>query len=83
MKTAHKTKVSNGGRVVIPSEYRKAMGISVGDKVVIRFEEGELRLQSLCASIIHAQQVVKKYTKSGRSAVDELIKERRREAGRE
>jgi AbrB family looped-hinge helix DNA binding protein len=83
METTHRTKVSNGGRIVIPSEYRKAMGLSVGDDVVIRLEKGELRLNSLRESVKAAQDLVRSYVGKNRSLADELIKERRSEAKRE
>lgn len=76
----HRVKVSEGGRVVLPAKCRKALGIRIGDEVVIRVAGGEAVISGVRASIIHAQQIVKKYAKTGRSAVDELLKERRREA---
>jgi len=39
-----KTKISEGGRVVIPAEYRKQLGLEVGDEVIIRFVDGEIRI---------------------------------------
>jgi len=84
MMETYKTKVASGGRVVIPAKARKALGIAVGDEVVIRVGgEGEAVISSIRASILRAQQMVRKYKKGGRSAVDELIKERRKEAERE
>ena len=41
---AAKAKVGQGGRLVIPAEYRRALGIEVGDTVVLRLEDGELRV---------------------------------------
>lgn len=69
--------------MVIPSEYRKAMGLSIGDEVVIRLEKGELRLKSLRESVKSAQALVRSYIGKNRSLVDELIAERRSEAKRE
>lgn len=83
METSHKARVSNGGRIVIPSEYRKTMGISVGDDVVIRLKKGELSLKSLRASVKTAQNIVRSYAGKNRSLAEELSKERRAEAKRE
>lgn len=77
----HRVKVSGGGRVVLPAKCREALGINIGDEVVIRVTNGEAVISGVVASIAHAQRIAMKYAKSGRSAVDELIKERRREAG--
>jgi AbrB family looped-hinge helix DNA binding protein len=48
---AIKAKVSRGGRVVIPSAYRQALGIDVGDDVVISLDEGTLRISTLAQAI--------------------------------
>ena len=76
------TKVDRHGRVVIPAEQRRALGIKEGDAVVILLEEGELHILKQEEAIRRAQAMVMKYTK-GRSLVDELIAERRAEAARE
>ena len=77
-------KIAPGGRVVIPAEFRKALGVEVGDAVVIELRDGELRLRSLDAAIKRVQAMVRKYIPDeNRSLADELIAERRREAARE
>ena len=76
------TKLDRHGRVVIPAEHRRALGLEEGDAVVVSLNEGELRILSRTEAIKRAQDMVRKYTK-GRSLVDELIAERRAEAARE
>ena len=76
-------KVSEGGRVVIPAKLRQKYAIEVGDLVVWRDEGDGLRLFSRRDGIKRAQQVLEKYKRPGRSAVDELLSERRAEASRE
>jgi AbrB family looped-hinge helix DNA binding protein len=44
-------RIAPGGRVVIPAEYRKALGIKVGDHVVIELQDDELRVRSRRAAI--------------------------------
>jgi AbrB family looped-hinge helix DNA binding protein len=73
-------KVNENGRVVIPSAIRKALGIDVGDELIARVEDDELRITTVKRQIERAQRLVRKYVKPGRSLVDELIAERRREA---
>src|SRR5207248_1536702 len=34
-------KLGEGGRVVIPAEYRKALGVKPGDDIVLRLQDGE------------------------------------------
>jgi bifunctional DNA-binding transcriptional regulator/antitoxin component of YhaV-PrlF toxin-antitoxin module len=69
--------------VALPAEFRKALGVGVGDSVVIELKDGELRLRSLDATIKRAQEMVRKYVPDGASLADELIRERREEAARE
>lgn len=78
-----KLKINENGRIVIPAPFRKALGITAGDVVVLRVEDDELRITTMKKRIQHAQALVRKYVKAGDSLVDELIAERRREARRE
>src|ERR1044071_713451 len=77
------TKIADGGRVVIPAEHRRALGLEVGDEVIIRLVEGELRILTRAEAIRRAQSLVRRKIKKGRSLVDELTKERRTEAADE
>lgn len=77
METETKARVNEDGRVVIPASFRKALGIRAGDEVVLRLEEGELRITTLKRRIERAQRLVRKHVRPGTSLVDELIAERR------
>lgn len=83
MQTSSRTKLTEGGRVVIPAEFRRALGVQVGDELILRLENGELRLLTLDRAIAQAQEAVRKYVLAGRSLVDELLAERRAEAARD
>ena len=79
-------RISEGGRIVIPAEYRRQLGLEVGDDVILRLEGQELRLYSRLQGIRRAQEIVRQYSSNrpdGQLASDELIAERRREAERE
>jgi len=78
--TETRLKVNENGRVVIPAEFRRALGINSGDEVIARVEDDELRIMTVKARIARAQRLVRQYIKPGRSLADELIAERRREA---
>ena len=77
------TKIADGGRVVIPAEHRRALGLEVGDEVIIRLADGELRILTRAEAVRRAQSLVRRKVKKGRSLVDELTNERRAEAANE
>ena len=74
-----KTKLAEGGRIVIPAEYRQALGLHVGDELILRLENGEVRIFTTRQAIRRAQELVRHYIPQKRSLSDELIAERRRE----
>ncbi len=39
-------RLGEGGRLVIPAEYRKALGVDVGDELVLVLEEGSVRVST-------------------------------------
>ena len=81
--TEIKTIIGEGGRLVMPAEYRKALDLKPGDDVILVLEEEEIRLMTLRRAIQRAQEIVGRYIPEGRSLSDALIQERREEAARE
>ena len=77
MKLKTSMRVNENGRVVIPASFRKRLGIRVGDQVLLRIEDDELRITTLKRNIERAQRLVRKHVKPGTSLADELIAERR------
>ena len=77
-----RTKVGAGGRVVIPSRYRKKIGVEVGGEVVLILDDEGVRLLTPRQAIKRAQALVRKYVRDGESLADELIEERRKEIER-
>jgi AbrB family looped-hinge helix DNA binding protein len=73
-------RVNENGRVVIPAAFRKALGINIGDEVVLRVEGDELRITTLKQRVERAQRLVRKHVRPGTSIVDELLAERREAA---
>ena len=78
--TETRMRVNENGRVVIPASFRKALGINVGDEIVLRIEDDELRITTLKRRLERAQRLVRKHIKPGSSLVDELLTERREAA---
>jgi AbrB family looped-hinge helix DNA binding protein len=74
-----KTHLSQGGRIVIPADYRKALGLKPGDDVVLVLEGNEVRLATPRQAVKRAQSLVRQYVSKGRALANELIKDRRQE----
>ncbi len=79
----YQTKVTEGGRVVIPAELRRQLGLQLGSDVILDIADGELRIRSVQQAIQHAQALVRRHVRPGASLSDELIRERREAADRE
>jgi AbrB family looped-hinge helix DNA binding protein len=77
------TKIKEGGRIVIPAEYRKALGLKAGDEVLLTLEDEEIRLVSRRQAVARAQTLVRRYVPKNRNLSEELIKERREEIARD
>ena len=79
----YKLKMAPNGRVVIPAELRKAMGVASGEELIATWEGDGLRIATMKQNIERVQRHAKPYIKPGVSRVDELIAERREAAKRE
>lgn len=73
--------LGKNGRIVIPAPLRRALGIQPGDELVLTAGEGELRITTRTHAIARAQEIVRAHAGLAGSLVDELIEERRSEAG--
>ncbi len=76
----HRIKIGEGGRLIIPAPYRKAMGVHPGDELVIRLQDGELRLFQQAEALKRIRAAVKngKHTKSH---LDNFLAFRRKDSG--
>jgi AbrB family looped-hinge helix DNA binding protein len=77
------SKITSGGRVVLPAEVRTVLGLKDGDPVRVRLENGELSIVPLSEIVRDIQTRWRRYIPGDRSLVDELIADRRTEAKRE
>lgn len=77
------SKMHSGGRLVVPSHIREALHINVGDHVLMRVEDGELRVIPKMEAIRRAQQLIAQHIPASVSLVDELIADRRAEVAKE
>ncbi len=78
-----KARIDRQGRLVIPAEIRRELGLEPGEAVTLTVEDGYLRLMTLRQAVKRAQDVVARHTGGKKGLVDEFIADRRREAERE
>lgn len=81
-------KMVDGGRIIVPAAFRKAMKVAPGDMLKLEIDDnGEVRLRSAKtdrdAAIKRLQARLAALPSTGILASDELIAERRAEAARE
>jgi len=71
------TQIGKSGRLVIPAEYRKALGIKEGDTVILSLEpDGGVRISTTRQAVLRAQAQVLEYVSKSTSLSKELIRER-------
>ena len=78
-----RAKIGPGGRLVIPAAQRRELGLEVGDQVVIRVEDQELRISSLSHRIERVQALVRRHNRMGEMLSENLIRDRRTEAAKD
>ena len=78
-----RAKIGLGGRLVIPAAQRRELGLEVGDHVLIRVEDQELRVSSLDRRIEHVQALVRRHNRKGELLSESLIRDRRAEAAKD
>jgi hypothetical protein len=80
---AVRLQVGPNGEVTIPAHLLKGAGSGAGKYLLARFDDDEIRLVTPEATARKIQAAVRKFVPEGVSLVDELLKERRREAANE
>ena len=81
--TAHRARITEGGRVVIPAEFRRQLDLQPGVDVILDVADGDVRIRSLRRATERAQALVRQHVPEGVSLADELIRERQEAARRE
>lgn len=78
-----RTKIGEGGRIVIPAKIRQAIGAKIGENVTLSVKNNSLRITTSKEALRRLQALVRKQVPEGVSLVDELIRDRREEAANE
>jgi AbrB family looped-hinge helix DNA binding protein len=62
-----KTKLGQSGRIVIPAEYRRKLGLKSGDEIIMHLDEAGLHIYTPAQAIARAQALVRRSVPEGRS----------------
>jgi AbrB family looped-hinge helix DNA binding protein len=74
-----RTRLGENGRVVIPAEFRRRLGLKVGDPLVVRLDEDGLSIESRRAAVRAAQRMVRERVPKGELLTKGLFDMRRAE----
>ncbi len=75
--------VQENGRMILPAELRRALGVGKGDRVVILTSEDGVELTTAQRARHRAQERFRHLVPEGVSVVDEFLAEKRAEVARE
>jgi bifunctional DNA-binding transcriptional regulator/antitoxin component of YhaV-PrlF toxin-antitoxin module len=75
--------LSGGRRLVLPRVVCDELHVDVGDRLLLRVENGRVSLQSVSAAVEHFRAKLRDKIGTERSLVAELIAEREAESSRE
>jgi AbrB family looped-hinge helix DNA binding protein len=81
--TVTTSRVTEGGRIVIPAELRRRFGIEIGETVTLTAEADGLVITTPAMALRRLQKRFRSVVPEGVSLTDELIAERREEARNE
>ncbi len=81
--TAIRSKMVEGGRILVPAAIRRAMRPEKGDTVLLELHGEELRVRSAAAALRRLQGSLREKIPPGVSLVEELIADRRAETAGE
>ena len=77
---AVKGKLVEGGRIIVPAEFRRTMGLTKGDTVLMELHGDELRVRPARSALRRIQAKYRTLAPTEGLVSDELIAERRAEA---
>ena len=78
--TACRGRVVSGGRLQIPADVRRELGLTDGDSVSFEVIDGELRVRSTKSALTRVRAIVQARVPAKVSLAGELLAERRAEA---
>lgn len=79
----HNGRLVSGGRLQLPADVRRQLGLADGDQVVMQVIDGELHVRPRRDVLKRIQAMLRPYAPATGSVADELIADRRAEAARD
>jgi AbrB family looped-hinge helix DNA binding protein len=76
----HRAKMTANGRIVIPAAFRKQLKLAAGEDLIVRVEDGEVRISSWKQALRRAQAFFS--DDGGELLSEKLIVQRRNEVRR-
>jgi AbrB family looped-hinge helix DNA binding protein len=76
-------KLEKSGRILIPAAIRKELNLSGGSEVLLHIDDSGLQIGTRRQVLERIRQRLRKYVPESRNLSQELLDERREEAGRE
>jgi AbrB family looped-hinge helix DNA binding protein len=73
-------RVSESGRMNLPSEVRKALGLKGPGHVILTMDDDILTVRSMAQALEHVRALARPYAPRDRLASEDLIAERRQES---
>ena len=78
-----KARITKGGKISIPSIYRKYFNFKDGAEVIFSIQNNQVTISPLSTALENTRKLINKYHNTNDSLVDKLIAERRIEAQNE
>ena len=60
-----RAKLGQSGRIVIPTEYRRKLGLEAGDEIIMHLDEEGLHLYTPAQAVARAQALVRRSVPEG------------------
>lgn len=81
-KRYHKVQVSASGRLSLPADFRKAVGLEKGGTVIVELDGNDIRVRTIQEIVARAQELSRRMLAGKPNvSVDDFLAERRRDWG--
>jgi AbrB family looped-hinge helix DNA binding protein len=78
----YQVKITPNGRMILPAELRKKLGLSAGGALLVEETDDGVVLRTVAQSVAHAIELARRYTADNPGAsVDAFLSNRRAESG--